>query len=108
MVWPGALQHHAKPARFSHPSAALARTIPTAAEAKQAAEILKQFAEAEEVFHANDRGATRAEIGRKFRVEKIFDLQKKLASQDPHKFGEAAGKMKETARTCRIAGDNPS
>ncbi len=35
-------------------------------------------------------------MDRAFREEVRLDLQRKLASQDPHKFGEAAGKMEQT------------
>jgi hypothetical protein len=81
--------------RFSPPPAATAWTIPSAAEKKDAARIITEFAAAETILHANDREATRREIAREFREEKIYDLRKKLDSQDRHKFGEAAGLTRE-------------
>jgi hypothetical protein len=66
------------------PAAALAQQIPGKEEAKRASEILKQFGEAEEIFHANNTTATRAAMAREFREERIFELQQKLSSQNPH------------------------
>ena len=81
--------------RFSHPTAELAVTIPTAAEKKQALGILTAFAEAEAVYWLHNSEKIEREIERTQSKVTIHQLGKKLDLCDPEIFGQAAGKMSE-------------
>ena len=62
--------------RISRPSSAQAQTIPSKDEAKQAAEILKQFADAEQTFWAHNSDKIEREIERTQSKVKIHQLGK--------------------------------